>query len=111
MAVVFFFKQRTAYEMRISDWSSDVFSSDLLPTNDQVARLRDLLRARDVPCVTATRSSVFATDTARELQVVLYAVAHATELAPMRSGERRVGRECVSKCRSRWAGYHSKKNS
>src|SRR3546814_3680801 len=27
---VFFFKQKTAYEMRISDWSSDVCSSDLL---------------------------------------------------------------------------------
>src|SRR3546814_6349043 len=27
--VVFFFKQKTAYEMRISDWSSDVCSSDL----------------------------------------------------------------------------------
>src|SRR3546814_9299832 len=31
MAFVFF-KQKTAYEMRISDWSSDVCSSDLLPT-------------------------------------------------------------------------------
>src|SRR3546814_8395427 len=29
MVVVFFFKQKTAYEMRISDWSSDVCSSDL----------------------------------------------------------------------------------
>src|SRR3546814_8386772 len=29
MYVVFFFKQKTAYEMRISDWSSDVCSSDL----------------------------------------------------------------------------------
>src|SRR3546814_7614325 len=29
-AFVFFFKQKTAYEMRISDWSSDVCSSDLL---------------------------------------------------------------------------------
>src|SRR3546814_4536736 len=28
----FFFKQKTAYEMRISDWSSDVCSSDLFPT-------------------------------------------------------------------------------
>src|SRR3546814_7155874 len=28
--VVFFFKQKTAYEMRISDWSSDVCSSDLM---------------------------------------------------------------------------------
>src|SRR3546814_7376280 len=30
VVVVFFFKQKTAYEMRISDWSSDVCSSDLL---------------------------------------------------------------------------------
>src|SRR3546814_3443607 len=29
MMFVFFFKQKTAYEMRISDWSSDVCSSDL----------------------------------------------------------------------------------
>src|SRR3546814_13302553 len=29
--VIFFFKQKTAYEMRISDWSSDVCSSDLQP--------------------------------------------------------------------------------
>src|SRR3546814_6930526 len=31
VSVFFFFKQKTAYEMRISDWSSDVCSSDLLP--------------------------------------------------------------------------------
>src|SRR3546814_3294808 len=30
MCVCFFFKQKTAYEMRISDWSSDVCSSDLV---------------------------------------------------------------------------------
>src|SRR3546814_3125720 len=30
MLMIFFFKQKTAYEMRISDWSSDVCSSDLL---------------------------------------------------------------------------------
>src|SRR3546814_5445237 len=29
VVVVFFFKQKTAYELRISDWSSDVCSSDL----------------------------------------------------------------------------------
>src|SRR3546814_1088944 len=34
----FFFKQKTAYEMRISDWSSDVCSSDLLsPTLDRAS--------------------------------------------------------------------------
>src|SRR3546814_7384987 len=32
MYIIFFFKQKTAYEMRISDWSSDVCSSDLTPT-------------------------------------------------------------------------------
>src|SRR3546814_3223023 len=34
---VFFFKQKTAYEMRISDWSSDVCSSDLIDPADVVA--------------------------------------------------------------------------
>src|SRR3546814_8462537 len=38
MCVCFFFKQKTAYEMRISDWSSDVCSSDL--AGDDVAELR-----------------------------------------------------------------------
>src|SRR3546814_15160070 len=33
IVAVFFFKQKTAYEMRISDWSSDVCSSDLLTAN------------------------------------------------------------------------------
>src|SRR3546814_1622088 len=33
----FFFKQKTAYEMRISDWSSDVCSSDLHPVEDRIA--------------------------------------------------------------------------
>src|SRR3546814_5252212 len=33
----FFFKQKTAYEMRISDWSSDVCSSDLLPVASRTA--------------------------------------------------------------------------
>src|SRR3546814_7169885 len=36
---VFFFKQKTAYEMRISDWSSDVCSSDL-PCGAPAARAR-----------------------------------------------------------------------
>src|SRR3546814_16311475 len=32
---LFFVKQKTAYEMRISDWSSDVCSSDLLPSSSR----------------------------------------------------------------------------
>src|SRR3546814_13223955 len=38
LLLFFFFKQKTAYEMRISDWSSDVCSSDLL---DQLVGLGD----------------------------------------------------------------------
>src|SRR3546814_156585 len=37
MVVFFFFKQKTAYEMRISDWSSDVCSSDLFPRTMDLA--------------------------------------------------------------------------
>src|SRR3546814_10121910 len=41
----FFFKQKTAYEMRISDWSSDVCSSDLTPKlRTQAATLQALLQ-------------------------------------------------------------------
>src|SRR3546814_8616665 len=36
----FFFKQKTAYEMRISDWSSDVCSSDLLAQRMELSRVR-----------------------------------------------------------------------
>src|SRR3546814_7455001 len=43
---VFFFKQKTAYEMRISDWSSDVCSSDL--RDDMGLRQRDRARHRFV---------------------------------------------------------------
>src|SRR3546814_16710320 len=43
---VFFFKQKTAYEMRISDWSSDVCSSDLCPVRVQAhAHLDDQVLA------------------------------------------------------------------
>src|SRR3546814_12879496 len=37
MYLFFFFKQKTAYEMRISDWSSDVCSSDLPGTNEEIS--------------------------------------------------------------------------
>src|SRR3546814_5947347 len=38
----FFFKQKTAYEMRISDWSSDVCSSDLEPSSSRIGAGTDL---------------------------------------------------------------------
>src|SRR3546814_10232221 len=61
----FFFKQKTAYEMRISDWSSDVFSSDLsgragirpwrylCPEMRCVAHISDLHFGTEDPAMTA----------------------------------------------------------
>src|SRR3546814_11701113 len=48
MSCVFFFKQKTAYEMRISDWSSDVCSSDLVArrSDHQPVRMRERGRHR-----------------------------------------------------------------
>src|SRR3546814_5218416 len=46
---VFFFKQKTAYEMRISDWSSDVCSSDLL--NETTKRVRVERTVRPLPMI------------------------------------------------------------
>src|SRR3546814_8117173 len=47
--LVFFFKQKTAYEMRISDWSSDVCSSDLFArTEDDLATAQEMLADPDM---------------------------------------------------------------
>src|SRR3546814_7940602 len=45
----FFFKQKTAYEMRISDWSSDVCSSDLGSTGSPRPRARSIRAPRPDP--------------------------------------------------------------
>src|SRR3546814_1243298 len=48
--ICFFFKQKTAYEMRISDWSSDVCSSDLIVAIEEaLGTLRITLRDPDAP--------------------------------------------------------------
>src|SRR3546814_4922076 len=51
----FFFKQKTAYEMRISDWSSDVCSSDLDIENK---RRPDLAASSDPDDASVSRSSI-----------------------------------------------------
>src|SRR3546814_17253816 len=48
LCCVFFFKQKTAYEMRISDWSSDVCSSDLKKIPDGRAGVRGVRSPRPV---------------------------------------------------------------
>src|SRR3546814_20096921 len=99
--VFFFFKQKTAYEMRISDWSSDVCSSDLI-----TAQPVDGLRV--IAGVTYIDSKV-KKDPALPLDSFGQASSYVGE--SFRSEERRVGKECVSTCRSRWSPYHEKKKT
>src|SRR3546814_3183325 len=109
---IFVFKQKTSYEMRISDWSSDVCSSDLYGFELGDLRLRDLVPDLDPSIGDRLRK-------AEIIQWVRYcysppcgAVARdgellrsRAELSKLRSEERRVGKECVSTCRSRWSPY------
>src|SRR3546814_15393965 len=100
----FFFKQKTAYEMRISDWSSDVCSSDLPAPAADPARIA----GRAAPQAGGRKTIVTAKwwDAKGPRTIELGAKGQA-ELT--RTEERRVGKECVSTCRSRWSPYHYKK--
>src|SRR3546814_3996930 len=89
--VVFFFKQKTAYEMRISDWSSDVCSSDLELT--QLETLSNHAKKQPSEALKMNGSSAKLWKSKRRPP------------GP-RSEESRVGKECVSTCRSRWSPYH-----
>src|SRR3546814_1670777 len=91
----FFFKQKTAYEMRISDWSSDVCSSDL-QRRDEILACR-VLALGDRP---GRRQG---NDVGMHGADFIDAVVIERR---GRSEERRVGKECVSTCRSRWSPYH-----
>src|SRR3546814_10326632 len=81
--VFFFFMQKTAFELRISDWSSDVCSSDLL-----AGLLGQSIVIDNKPGAGGLIGN------------------QAIQKERNRSEERRVGKECVSTCRSRWSPYH-----
>src|SRR3546814_1886673 len=101
---VFFFKQKTAYEMRISDWSSDVCSSDLLGGRLADKTNRPLLLFGVVVLLVSTLTAIVGMIALPFVVLtVLFAVAGTLQ---GRSEERRVGKECVSTCRSRWSPYH-----
>ncbi|WP_395680668.1 UvrD-helicase domain-containing protein [Dokdonella sp.] len=57
----------------------------LLPSHVQIARLAAMLKTRGVPCVTVSQTSVFDTDTARDLRLLLHAVLHADDPRTMRA--------------------------
>src|SRR3546814_15608273 len=90
--------------MRISDWSSDVCSSDLTPPVITAA-----IPVGDGASLLSRRPDIRQAE--RELAASTARIGVATaELYP-RSEERRVGKECVSTCRSRWSPYHYKKTA
>src|SRR3546814_10412638 len=106
----FLFKQKTAYEVRISDWSSDVCSSDL-----QVRRGREggkpSLPARSNEGIT-NKCSFYEFLYSKSL---LLSEGNREGFPPSlghltcgRSEERRVAKEWVSPCRSRWAAGRQK---
>src|SRR3546814_4875785 len=109
MRSFFFFKQKTAYEMRISDWSSDVCSSDLvskeahdrsplLANGHSLGEILHSLCGHRRP-VAVGQSAV---GRGHDDHIAWAQMARLDD----RSEERRVGKECVSKCRSRWSPYH-----
>src|SRR3546814_13389266 len=100
--------------MRISDWSSDVCSSDLQSDDSELAtpkpkRPADALKlAREYyeewfpSAGEFFETYEFAFSKTRYKQAAF--LLHQT--TERRSEERRVGKECVSTCRSRWSPYH-----
>src|SRR3546814_8997185 len=105
MSVVlfFFFKQKTAYDMRISDWSSDVCSSDLVPRDPRPTGTRAPPSAPSANRLRPRRSGPAPTTRERYAE---HRWRHRVELPDSTSGshrseERRVGKECVRTCRSR----------
>src|SRR3546814_15610373 len=108
--------------MRISYWSSGVCSSDLMgqlglqrrlrAVQEAFAHLAQLARMRGRAVFQDAFARLEAQIQAAELGITLFQfIDHAQALqvvfeAAGRSEERRVGKECVSTCRSRWSPYH-----
>src|SRR3546814_10752792 len=125
---VFCFKQKTAYEMRISDWSSDVCTSDVTHFLKFPAAGLDRVAPADINAafcylVATLRPDTmfvpFIGDVHLDLQLSflssLVPAPRRGALAPLslsasdklsESAERRGGKEWVSSCRSRWSPYH-----
>src|SRR3546814_18032610 len=104
--------------MRISDWSSDVCSSDLIfDWLHYHILIRQVLRAELMAGLAILITEHIGTNklptvSVRVAKLVAYhqtLLAHliaSEEQGFMRSEERRVGKECVSTCRSRWSPYN-----
>src|SRR3546814_20576880 len=99
--------------MRISDWSSDVCSSDLIGIKDDASidiaggaangLNQRRFRAQETFLVRVQNSHKAAFGNVQPLPQQVDANKH---IIHSRSEARRVGKECVSTCRSRWSPYH-----
>src|SRR3546814_4259818 len=110
----FFFKQKTAYELRISDWSSDVCSSDLAGQFER-ARIAERHGAGGVGPDVGTAllfrhghpdgdAGLFRRGD--EAWIIGRGGGADLPFGGDRSEERRVGKECVRTCRPRWSPDH-----
>src|SRR3546814_959409 len=119
VVVFFFFKQKTAYEMRISDWSSDVCSSDLT-VHSRARRSvvvgyvrggfgRQEARAQYAACESRRQAGA---ENGIRVGIIRRRIPRRRGYGAEvygdygRSEERRVGKECGSKGRSRWSPSH-----
>src|SRR3546814_9381088 len=109
--VFFFFKQKTAYEMRISDWISDVCSSDLgnLPVVIAIVKSHEdglaLCIVEQGQRMQQARGRRFPGGRQCGQDVGPGGQAGADPARLARSEERRVGTGCVSTCGSSWKSY------
>src|SRR3546814_19462539 len=96
--------------MRISDWSSDVCSSDLrVGSNPRYQPASLWTRSRTRTVWPKSGRTLGLSSSCRSASIAK--VRADNPFLPPRSEERRVGKERVSTCRSRWSPYHSKKKS
>src|SRR3546814_20952850 len=130
---VFFYKQKTAYDMRISDWSSYVCSSDLLlkhcpsktsihhvpkvivhTSSSSIIWIRAHAKAELIQVLYYCKLRILLAHSPRPTAAIgliaicagLPARNHTRHTGIARSEERRVGKECVRACRSRWSPSH-----
>src|SRR3546814_10161622 len=109
--IFFFFKQKTAYEMRISDWSSDVCSSDLGARDLHAEGGQRVLDGGGDGRGYGNRAALARTLDAERVERRRRLEMRLVDPRHLRSEERRVGKEGVRTCRSRWAPYNFKNKS
>src|SRR3546814_1139218 len=106
----FFFKQKTAYEVRISDWSSDVCSSDLGFHDGKILKGYSQSSSSIWPCPIRIFPSWKPASRPAYIiwtrPITNRAMRRSSNIIGNRSEERRVGKECDSKCRYRGSADH-----